>query len=357
MNSKYPVLMSQDYRKEIIKILDFELTKKQNEYSKLNQWGVDVCHRLSKFVSEGKMIRGSMVLFTAEALGVRLSKESYYTAASLELFHSALLIQDDFMDNDLLRRGKPSLFYQYQLKGEAELIKDNYRFGASLGICAADVAIALSFNLLNKIKKADCQRALANLLSEELGVVAIAQMDDVYQVNSKYEPSKEEIINLRILKSGRYTISLPMLCGATLAGADKNKLNMLQKLGEKIGLIFQLRDDELGIFGISATLGKSVGIDIAENKKTLHRYLLFQKADKKQKRKLTKIFGSNAVSEKEVEFVKNLMVDLKVTAEVNKRISLLQLKIRNDIKKIGFINSKFDNLLMDFTDFLAKRDK
>ena len=71
-------------------------------------------------------------------------------------------------------------------------------------------------------------------------------------------------------KTGRYSFSLPLLAGAMLADAPAELRGKLETFGESIGLLFQIRDDELGLFGDERELGKPVGSDVREGKKTHH---------------------------------------------------------------------------------------
>lgn len=356
MNDHYPSLLSPVYRKRTLLFLEEYIAKKEKEYSSINRWGPDVCKRLSEFVPRGKLIRGSLVMFINEALGGTYSKDVLHVAAAVELFHSGLLIQDDFMDKDLIRRGKKSIFYQYQLLGEKEKLSQALHFGQSLSVCSGDFAFFLGYNLISGIASNNTVKKVSSIFSKELEIVALAQMEDVYLSYSEYLPTEPEIEKLRVLKSGRYTISLPLMVGGAMADVQDSILTKLKNIGEKTGLVFQLRDDELGIFGQEKKTGKTEGTDIKENKKTLHRFLLYKKILNQDLRKIDKIFGNHRMSRSDLEYIRELMVKTGVVKEIKERVNQLQLQIQNELVKLR-LGKQHEAQFMEFVRFLAVREK
>lgn len=356
MNNNYPSLLSPFYRKKILLFLENYILKKEQEYSGINKWGPDVCRRLLEFIPLGKLIRGSLVVFANEALGGAFSKDIIYSASAVELFHSALLIHDDSMDNDQLRRGRPSIYYQYQLKGDRENVSDSQHYGKSLSICVGDFVFFMGYNLLSKITDGEISKKVNNIFSNELEVVSLSQMEDVHQAYTSYEPDENEIENQRVLKSGRYTISLPLMVGGAMAQVKESTLMTLKAIGAKTGLVFQLRDDELGIFGEEKKTGKPEGTDVRENKKTLHRYLLYKNCQMQDKKKIDKIFGNAKMTGDDLEHVRELMVKLGVKEEIKDRIDKLQIHIADELIKLKLKN-KHEMQFMEFVKFLATREK
>lgn len=96
--------------------------------------------------------------------------------------------------------------------------------------------------------------------------VGIAQMQDVSFGLSDTVPPQKEILDLYKFKTARYSFSLPMMAGAVLAGADKKTVSQFEKLGEDLGIIFQIQNDTLNVKG-----------DTREHKKTLARFYPVQK--------------------------------------------------------------------------------
>ena len=246
----------------------------RGNFGRINAWGPDLGGRLLDFALRGKMVRGGLLLLGHEmhaAGGGRAAPRPVLrAAAAMEIIHSSLLIHDDIMDNDRLRRGGRTIFAQYEQAGRRARAVDPAAFGRSMGICAGDVGYFLAWEILSGLA-VDAERKveLLALVSRELSYVGLAQMQDVAFSAFPRIPSRDDVLALYIYKTARYTFALPLMAGALIAGAPAAERRRLCELGERLGVIFQVRDDELGIFGSEAETGKPVGSDIREGKKTL----------------------------------------------------------------------------------------
>ncbi len=283
------------------------------------RFGRDLVERLLDFTTRGKMIRGSLVFLGAELYGHDDSDPALLRmAAVMELLQSFLLIHDDIMDRDRLRRGSPSVYAQYDELGRDEGMHDHLHFGESMGICAGDVAIFLATGLIaDESVPERYRKPLLAAVSREIVRVGIAQMGDVYHGVSPKPVSEEDVIDVYRFKTGRYTFSLPLMCGAILAGASAEDQTVLGRIGEGLGIVFQIKDDEIGLFGTSEGIGKTVGSDIAADKKTLHRIALFELADEATRTQMTGIFGKENPTDDDIAKVLNAMHDTGVPARVS----------------------------------------
>ena len=244
------------------KAITFLRTKK-DVFQQVSPWGSDAVTRLISFVDQGKTLRGSLILFTARALGKEIDEDILSTAAAIELVHAGLLIHDDIMDEDALRRGAPSIYMQYEkvLTGNSE---NAVHDGRSLATCVGDLTFFLAFELLSSVKNI----MVIELCAKEFASVTIAQMNDVAP-GTLEKQTKETILRTYRYKTGRYSFSMPMVAGAILAGANSSVQNTLAQLGEAMGILYQLRDDELGAYGDTTKTGKPVGSDHRSRKQTL----------------------------------------------------------------------------------------
>lgn len=300
------------------------LESKTQDYKKVNGWGKDVCGRLLDFTTNGKMLRGGLSILTHDLFSGKKPEEALKAAVVMELYQSAFLIHDDIMDRDTTRRGKTSFFYQYKEKGDSLGFNDPYHFGESLGICAGDVAFFMGFEMLSQLDLAhDIHSRVMNFCANEISYVGLAQMQDIYFGYLKDSPEPDEILNLYLYKTGRYTFSLPMMLGAMIAGKDGKELKLLEKLGEKLGLIFQIKDDELGLFGDEGEIGKPVGSDLKENKKSLYHYYLFQKIKEEERKKFRNIFGSSQISLKEIDIIREKVEEMGIREEVQEKLKAI----------------------------------
>lgn len=301
----------------------------------LEPWGPDVQRRLAEYALRGKLIRGAMVV-----LGWRLSQTEDIpneaipaavldTAVAMELLQSFLLIHDDIMDQDELRRGGPSVHAQYT----ATLNPGDPHYGVSMGICAGDVSAFLALDLLARISADPATvAALMQLVSREIVIVGLAQMQDVHH---GYVPqaSRDAILQVYTYKTGRYTFSLPLMSGALLAGAPVETQKALSELGEALGRIFQIRDDQLGLFGDSSDTGKPTGSDIRENKKTIFQAELRDRAPDDDP--VLASFGNESIGSREIEAVRARVEQLGVTAAIEEIVQRDATQCREIIDRMS----------------------
>ncbi|TVQ23703.1 MAG: polyprenyl synthetase family protein, partial [Spirochaetaceae bacterium] len=236
----------------------------------VNAWGDDLADRLFAFASRGKLLRGSFVAAGCDAFGVPPSSAAYRVGAAMELIQSFLLVHDDIMDQDAIRRGHPAVYEQYRRIGVERGYSGPQRFAESMGICAGDVAMLLAFQTICALDvPADVRCSVADSVAREIADVGVAQMGDVAHGHATEPVSEEEILSVYRFKTGRYTFSLPLMTGGMLAGAPADSIERLGEWGELQGIVFQIRDDQLGLIGESHEIGKPAGSDIRSNKQTL----------------------------------------------------------------------------------------
>jgi len=311
------------------------LEQKTAELSRVNPMGGQAVERLMESSLRGKMIRGCLV-----HLGWSLARtgpadgQAVTTAgAAMELFHSGLLVHDDIMDRDPVRRGQPSIFRQYEEEAARENREDPAHVGQALGICAGDVAYFMAFELLSRagLPVAVLGEVLA-LCARELSAVGIAQMQDVAWGASRSPVSVEQILRMYTYKTGRYSFSLPLLTGALLAGGPAELRARLEACGESLGLLFQLRDDELGLFGEEKEIGKPSASDLREGKKTILVSLLMEEAPPAERRRLAGILGNPRCTKADVEFVRGLAASAPIRARMRSLTAELTARAEEAIR-------------------------
>ena len=311
-------------RARIVPALQRFLEDKKEELSRVNPMGPDAVQRLMEFSLRGKMIRGCLVHLgwsicnTSGKASVEQQLAVTAVGAAMELFQSGLLVHDDIMDKDPVRRGRPSVFSQYAEVADREGHADAQHVGHALGICAGDVAYFMAFELL--ATAGILPGELANLLAlcaGELSAVGVAQMQDMMWGAGRSRAGVEDILRMYTYKTGRYSFSLPLLAGAVIAKAPADMKARLETFGESVGLLFQIRDDELGLFGTEAEIGKPVGSDVKEGKKTIIFASLMAATGPAERRRLGGIFGNPRASEVDIEYVRSVASSPKVRAQID----------------------------------------
>lgn len=289
--------------------------------------------KIDDCVSDGKLIRGILVLLSAHLHGVKLDTQVYAAAAAIEIFQTSLLIHDDIMDNDFTRRNKDSIFHQYMKDGQKEKATNPLLFGQSMGLCVGDIGFFLAFELLSKtIEDPRILKEIVTITSVELQLVGPAQMIDTKHGMTTIEPTKDEIMDKYIYKTAHYSFSLPLTIGALFA--TQKTVPLMRKFGEDLGIIFQLKDDELGIFGDQAKIGKPIGSDIRENKKTLIRHYLLKDATPGDRKKLLGIFGNSNLKPEDIAFVRDCIKNYLILKQIREEIAKRKKSIRVTLKKM-----------------------
>jgi farnesyl diphosphate synthase len=210
----------------------------------------------------GKRLRPMLVLATHEAVKPAAFNLSHAEAAlraacAVELIHAYSLVHDDMpcMDNDVLRRGKPTVHVQY---------------GEAMALLAGDALQALAFELLtpqDNVVEPRTQAELCRLLARAAGSAGMAggQAIDLASVGKPL--TQAQLREMHELKTGALLQSSVMMgaaCGEPAAATRK----ALQNYGAAIGLAFQVVDDILDVTADSATLGKTAGKDADNDKPT-----------------------------------------------------------------------------------------
>lgn len=273
----------------------------------LAPWGPDLRTRLSDYTRRGKLLRGAMVslgysLFAGDLPAPRSCVDA---GVVMELLQSFLLIHDDIMDRDLVRRGRPSIHAQYVERCPVDDDQTAERYGGSMGLCAGDIAAFLAVMIMSTLEVEPATRVeILSIVSREIIAVGLAQMQDVHN-GYLADVEEEAILQVYTYKTGRYTFSLPLSIGAMIAGADQKQIEVLGRIGEALGRIFQLRDDQLGIFGSTEKIGKPAGSDIREDKKTLIRHYVFERTDANGPYRA--LFGKESITEKELEDLRDYL--------------------------------------------------
>lgn len=296
-------------------------------------WGGDVADRLTEYSLRGKMIRGALVgfayrLFVPER---QLPGACVEAGVAMELLQSFLLIHDDIMDQDELRRGGPAIHSQYTDIAPAR--DGDAQYGLSLGICSGDISAFLAMERLATMDTDEATRnRIVALVAREISLVGLAQMQDVHH-GYVDDAADAEILEVYTYKTGRYTFSLPLMIGAILAGAEESAIQGLARFGEQAGRIFQIRDDQLGLFGSGNDIGKPEGSDIRENKKTPFRNALMRLLPPASP--VRTHFGADTLSESAVEAVRTALQEYGIQAEVDRRVAEDEQAARQEIASLA----------------------
>ena len=205
----------------------------------------------------GKKIRSKILIDVGKIFNLKY-RSLIKIGAAVECIHAYSLIHDDLpcMDNDSIRRGKPST---------------HKKFGEATAVLAGNSLLTLAFEILsdkNLILKEKTKVKLINLISECSGHRGIAggQYLDLNYERKKIKENK--IVDMQIKKTGKL-FAFCCIAPALISNKNKNVLRFFEKIGYEIGLLFQITDDLIDYRGITKKAGKKTKKDQKKGKATL----------------------------------------------------------------------------------------
>ena len=230
---------------------------------------------------------------------------------SVELLQAYLLIHDDWMDEDDVRRGGPTVHV---------MLREHFgapRLGEIGAILAGDLTAGYALEALGETRTspdrlAGAMRELARIQVD----VVLGQTLDVYK--------SEDLESMHELKTNSYTVRGPLLLGATLGGASAAQKAELEAFARPLGLAFQLRDDLLGTFGDPEKTGKSCAGDLRQGKRTaLIHELLAGDASGEDRALVTRVLGVSGAPSGDIERVVERFTSSGAKARVESKLHAL----------------------------------
>src|SRR5690554_1658550 len=220
---------------------------------------VQLWRELHASTTGGKLVRPQLVMRAYEGLGGSADTSIARVAAAFELLHTALIVHDDVIDRDFVRRGKPNISGTYRdlavAKGADSATAEHH--GMSAAVVAGDLALFYSYRLIDFSGVAEHVRApLLQLMDEALFASAAGELLDLDYSGTVAIPTVANILEMARLKTAVYSFEVPMKAGAVLAGADAAVIDSLGDFGREIGTAYQIVDDLLEVFGDEKTTGK-----------------------------------------------------------------------------------------------------
>lgn len=249
----------------------------------------------------GKRIRPSLILATAEAYGAN-KNEVVIPAIGMELFHNFTLVHDDIMDQADIRRNQVTV---------------HKKWNENQALLSGDIMLGMAYEQI--VKVADHHlRDMVNLFNKTTAEVCIGQQMDM-DFESSSAVSLEEYLEMIKLKTS-VLIGACMQIGALLAGANKQEQKLMYDYGLNIGMAFQIQDDYLDLYG-NERVGKVVGGDVINNKKTVLYIMAKRKAAEPVNARLDEYYADTAIEAQEkISGVKTIFDQL----EINKEMIALQ---------------------------------
>jgi geranylgeranyl diphosphate synthase type II len=297
----------------------------------------------------GKSLRPTLCIESCGALGGN-PKDAYRVAAALEIFQQWILMHDDVEDDSDERRGKPAIHKMY---------------GVPLAVNAGDALHIRMWEFLFEEKNSHKPAKVFEILDEFAAMATRCTqgqtMDVGWVSRNEWNLDYSDYLRMCELKTAGYTFVTPVRLGAIIANADKSIFPIIDRLGFKIGVVFQIQDDILNLVGEEEKYGKEIAGDLWEGKRTLMLIHLLKNASVSDKKEFLEIMSKSRhqKTEKEIE---------KVLAMIKKYKSIEYAKgvaadLSNESKKI-FNNelaplmkeSSHKQFFVDIADFIINRE-
>jgi len=333
-----------NYKELVDKELTLFFNRKIEEARKIDQSSAEALELLKDYTLRGgKRIRAAM-LYYGYACFKEPNDEVIKASIAMELVQSYLLIHDDIIDNDDLRRGKDTIHISYQKKYQEKEI------GKSLAIILGDVACCLANEILAETNfDENLKNKAVNEMNKVIKKVCYGQILDV--LGEIKEVNEGDVLFLYKLKSATYTIEGPLHIGAILAGAREEELKELSRYAIPLGLAFQIRDDINGTFGDEAKTGKSNDSDIKQGKRTL----MMLKAMNHDKEFISSNLGKKNINKETIDNIKKM---LKEKGSLDYCINLADKYVK---EAIGFIKNanireEGKEFLINIAGYIADRE-
>ena len=229
----------------------------------------------------------------------------------------------------------------------------------SIALCMGDYGLFISNKIIcdKYINNPNLGKILSNFNNTVLTTIRGELIDVLLPFHSKYNiidnnKIEDNILEIYRLKTAYYTIIGPLSVGIILGGGDDNKLQDIERFGERIGIAFQIQDDILGIY--SNEMGKVKGSDIKEYKQTiLYSYVL----NTKYKDELLKYYGMEDISDDNIEKVQNIFKDSGAYDYASNYMNKMYDEALEILNNINWISDDKKKILNGFVEYLRTRNK
>ena len=313
----------------------------------------------------GKSLRPALLLLACGAVG---ANEGIATpaAAAIEVCHTWTLIHDDVIDRDLKRRGRETIHEEFRRRAVEEFgysDAEAKHYGTSIAILSGDLLQGWAVSLLCELSfEKHLAPALAlHLINELMTKVQNTLVEgEVLDIQYSKLPidSVDEVLVLDMLKKKtavlyEYAGQAGAMIGIGCCDPNASLVRGIAEFAQKCGLAFQLRDDILGVIGNEQVLGKPVGADLREGKRTIIVRQAYMNASTAQRSLLMNTLGNRLATEREVAEATGLLIEL---GGVQRAQDIAMAYVKDAKACLDVLpDSPHRRLLVDWAEYLVER--
>ncbi|MFZ1249110.1 MAG: polyprenyl synthetase family protein [Candidatus Saccharimonadales bacterium] len=276
-------------------------------------------------------------------------------AAAQELMHAAMLIHDDIIDGDTMRRGHKNIQGTYTEQYAPALPMDRaVGYAKSAALLGGDALVSEAFACIaaaefNTVTKNLLTRRMHQSVFEVIGG-ELMDIEAGFMNDDTYDP-----LTMYRYKTAGYSFIGPLLSGAVCAGLADSEMKLLTELGEQAGTAFQLQDDLFGIFGEATEHGKSVLLDLREGKRTYVIAVHAKLAHAKHRTRMAKSFGNIHASNEDLRALRHDIEESGARAETER---MIEHCYEQCLQSVSFLRGDLQRAeLSTFIQSLKKRTK
>ena len=318
----------------------------------------------------GKRLRPAILMLCAGALGGKSAEiASIPAACAVELFHTFTLVHDDIIDNDPTRRGGKSVHVLVSDMFPSIQKEKRDEYGRDVAILSGDMLHALSVKLCldtadsNEFSPSTVISVTKMLETECLAGVLEGEALDTREglIKESCAPfnsgSFEETLNIMYKKTGylfAFAAEAGAMLGANTSDRSLEEIKRLKEFALLCGVAFQIQDDILGIIADEKTLGKPIGSDIREGKRTVLLQKAHALANNKERLEIERIVGNKTSCEADIIKVRNIFIN---TGAVDEARILAQDYIKKALVLLDHIpDSDYRKILKEWAYFMSERN-
>jgi len=303
------LVLEDDRRRAVDRVLDGFFGGAKVRAAAFGEAYVRLWDILEESTIGGKRFRPRMVSAVYDALGGTDIDAAAHVGAAFELLHTALVVHDDVIDGDHIRRGVPNVAGRYRDRAVDSGLSDRLAAlaGTTAAIIAGDLALFSAHRLIDRTGlPQDVRLRLLDLMDDAVFASAAGELIDVDFSLSESIPHVDEILEMERAKTAVYSFETPLQAGAILAGADEGLVALLGAMGREVGIAFQVVDDILGVFGTEEQTGKTTSGDLREGKRTV---LVAYAATRPEWARVASDFGDPDLDEAGAERIRAVLAD------------------------------------------------
>ena len=314
----------------------------------------------------GKYLRPALLLWSCGVFDENIEKAAKI-AAGTEIYHIWTLVHDDIIDNDNLRRGAPSVHAlirdRYPGTSNGQSISSALKFGSDMAILSGDIQQAWANHLMIRSLEDGIEPEILVSVLRRLNqyvnptLISGEAMDVEFSLMPVTDITPNMIEQMLIQKTGvlfRFAAESGAMAGLKTGDINHESVRILGNIAEKAALAFQMKDDILGMIGNPIKLGKPVGSDYREGKRTLLVSEAARRLRGGERQFFLKHLGNPDTLPHDVERAYKLLAKCGAIESVEEKLDTLIQESRSLLGTLP--DNKYKSLLDEWLTFLSARE-